>query len=118
MPEQTKTPVKVYLGLHISILVFSLAGIFSKLAAQHPTLSWPFIFFYGVNLFICFAYAIVWQQFLKKIPLNTAYSNRILTMVWSMLWGALFFHEPITLTMVIGAAIILFGLRMVVTADE
>ncbi len=118
MQESKKTSVKFYIGLHIAILIFSFSGVFSKLAGQHPTLSLPFILLYGCNLGICGVYAVLWQQFLKHIPLNTAYSNRMVTMIWSMIWGALMFNEVITVPMLIGTVIILLGLRMVVTSDE
>lgn len=118
MGEKKKTSVKFYIGLHIAVLIFSFSGVFSKLAGQYPTFSFKFFLFYGINLLICGIYAILWQQFLKHIPLNTAYSNRMVTMIWSMIWGALFFHEEITVPMLIGTVIILFGVRMVVTADE
>lgn len=117
MANKVQSPAKLYVGLHFCILLFSFSGVFSKLASRFPTLSWGFLLCYGVSLFVCFVYAILWQQFLKQMPLNTAYSNRILTMVWSMVWGALFFGEAITLPMILGTVIILFGLRMVVTAD-
>lgn len=118
MQKSLKTSTELFLGLHIAILIFSFSGVFSKLAGRHPTFSLPFLILYGINLAICGVYAVLWQQFLKRIPLNTAYSNRMVTMIWSMIWGALFFEESITLPMIIGTIIILFGLRMVVTADE
>ena len=118
MQESKKTSVKFYIGLHIAILIFSFSGVFSKLAGRYPALSLPFILLYGCNLGICGVYAVLWQQFLKHIPLNTAYSNRMVTMIWSMIWGALMFNEVITVPMLIGTVIILLGLRMVVTSDE
>lgn len=118
MQESKKRSVAFYIGLHIAVLIFSFSGVFSKLAGQNPPLSLPFILFYGCNLGICGIYAVLWQQFLKHIPLNTAYSNRMVTMIWSMVWGAMIFHEKITIPMLVGTVIILFGLRMVVTADE
>jgi drug/metabolite transporter (DMT)-like permease len=118
MTNPNRPSIRFYIGLHLAILLFSFSGVFSKLAGRHSLLSWQFILFYGINLGICGVYAILWQQFLKHIPLNTAYSNRMVTMIWSMVWGALLFQEQITLPMLIGTAVILFGLRMVVTSDE
>lgn len=109
---------KFYIGLHLSLLLFSFAGVFSKFAAQYSLMSWGFVLFYLANLTVCGVFAIMWQQFLKYIPLNTAYSNRIVTMIWSMIWGVLIFQEKITLQMIIGTIVILLGLRLVVTADE
>lgn len=118
MEKNITSKGKFYIGLHLSLLLFSFAGVFSKFAAQYPVASWGFVLFYLANLLVCGIFAVVWQQFLKYIPLNTAYSNRIVTMIWSMIWGVLIFQEEITLQMVIGTVVILLGLRMVVTADE
>ena len=81
-------------------------------------LSVRFILFYGAVILLMLIYAILWQQFLKIMPLNTAYANRSVSTVWTMLFGALLFHEKITWTMILGAAIIIVGVYLVVTADE
>ena len=65
-----------YLGLHLSILLFSATGIFTKLASRQPFLSWKFILLYGTAILLMFVYALLWQQFLKIMPLNTAYANK------------------------------------------
>ena len=104
--------------LHIELLLFSLGGICSKLAGQHKFLSFWFIFFYGLVILNLGIYAIVWQQIIKKLPLNTAYSNKALTIAWGMLWGFLFFHEIIKWNMILGAAIVIIGVIIVVRADE
>lgn len=104
--------------LHIELLLFSLGGICSKLAGQHKFLSFWFIFFYGLVILNLGIYAIVWQQIIKKLPLNTAYSNKAVTIAWGMLWGFLFFHETIKWNMILGAAIVIVGVIIVVRADE
>lgn len=104
--------------LHIELLLFSLGGICSKLAGQHKFLSFWFIFFYGLVILNLGIYAIVWQQIIKKLPLNTAYSNKAVTIAWGMLWGFLFFHETIKWNMILGAAIVIIGVIIVVRADE
>ena len=65
-----------------------------------------------------FAYALFWQQILKKLPLVTAYANKAITVVWGLLWGMLVFKEKITVFNVVGALVIIFGIYMVVAADE
>jgi drug/metabolite transporter (DMT)-like permease len=98
--------------------MYSLGGIASKTAATQQFLSFGFFFYYGLVLLILFVYAILWQQILKKMPLTTAFSNKSITVILGMLWGALFFQEQITLKMIIGAAIIMFGIYLVVTDHE
>lgn len=106
------------LGLQFSVLLFSSTGIFTKLASRQTFLSGKFILFYGIAIFIMFVYAVLWQQFLRKLPLSTAYANKSLSTVWIMLFGYFFFEEEIQLTMIIGAIIIVIGVYIVVTADE
>lgn len=90
----------------------------NKLAAGYEILSRQFCFFYGMGLFFLLVYAVLWQQILKCFTLTTAYANRSLVMILTMIWGVLLFKEQITLNMLIGAAIILFGVNLVVKADE
>lgn len=110
--------MKKYLLLYIGIFIYSLCTIMNKLASSYPLLSLEFCFFYALGLFFLAVYAILWQQILKRLSLTTAYANRPLTMVFCMLWGKLFFDEVITWNMLLGATIILLGIRMVGNADE
>ena len=87
------------------------------MAAQQEFLSFKFFFFYGLVLLILFAYAIAWQQVLKKLPLVTAYANKAVTVIWGLVLGSVFFQEKITLQKVIGAFIIIFGVYLVVSED-
>ena len=88
-----------------------------KIAARHPLFSWNWILLYGLSIGIIGVYAIAWQQFLKRLPLTTAYANRSMTMLWGMVWGALLFHETISWNMILGVAVIAVGIYFVVTGD-
>lgn len=113
-----KTKIKYFIALHIELLLFSLGGVCTKMASQYEFLSFWFIFFYGLVILNLGVYAIVWQQIIKKLPLNTAYSNKAITIVWGILWGFLFFKEQITWNMIAGALIVIVGVVLVVRADE
>ena len=63
-------------------------------------------------------YAIVWQQIIKHLPLNTAYANKAVTIIWGILWGFLFFDEQIKWNMIVGAVVVIIGVILVVMADE
>ncbi len=104
--------------LQLCVLLFSGASVLQKLAWNHPLPSWPFVLLLGGSLGILFLYALAWQQFLKRIPLSTAYANRAMAMLWSMLFGALLFSETIRWNMVAGVVVIAAGILIVVTADE
>ena len=104
--------------LYVGIFIYSLCLVMSKLAGKYNILSWHFCFFYGLGLLLLFVYALLWQRVLKYMSLTTAYSNRSVVIILTMLWGFLLFKEPITLNMPIGVAIILLGINLVVRADE
>ena len=101
-----------------AVIIYSFCGVFQKLAGRHPMLSWPFVFYYGCSVGILFVYAILWQLILKKAPLTTAYSNRAVSMIWSMVWSVLLFQETVRWNQILGAIIICLGVYKVVTAKD
>ena len=103
--------------LQLCVFLFSLSSVVQKIAARHPLFSWNWILLYGLSVGIIGVYAIAWQQFLKRLPLTTAYANRSMTMLWGMVWGALLFHETISWNMILGVAVIAVGIYFVVTGD-
>lgn len=117
--EQKKSYTFRYLiVLHILLAVYSLSGVCSKMAAQNEFLSFWWLFWYALVILNLGVYAIVWQQIIKHLPLNTAYANKAVTIAWGILWGALFFHETIKWNMIVGALIVIVGVIVVVRADE
>lgn len=113
-----KERVKSYILLHIVLVLYSMGGICSKLAAEQTFLSFKFILFYGILLLNLAVYALLWQQILKRLPLVTAYANKAVTVIWGMLWGYLFFQEQIRLQQILGGLIIIAGVYFVVTEKE
>lgn len=114
MREKAKT----FLILHSILLIYSLGGICSKLAAGEEFLSFRFIMLYGILLLIMLFYAIMWQQVLKRMKLVTAYANKSVTIIWGLIWGAVIFNEKITIFKIIGILIIILGVYLVVTGEE
>ena len=113
-----KERIKSYILLHMVLLLYSMGGICSKLAAGQSFLSLKFILFYGILLLNLAVYALLWQQILKRLPLVTAYANKAITVIWGMLWGYLFFREQIRVQQIIGGLIIIAGVYFVVTDKE
>lgn len=109
--------IRDYILLHGLFLLYSFGGVCSKLAGQSGIGSICFWFFYGGLLLLLVAYALAWQQALKKMTLVTAYANKSVAMIWGMFWGVLFFHESITLRQIWGAIVILLGIFLVVKKD-
>ncbi|HBI85220.1 MAG TPA: transporter [Ruminococcus sp.] len=113
-----RTNIKYYAMLHALLLLFSMGGIFSKLAAHETFLSLRWMLLYGGLLAIMAMYAIFWQQILRHIPLSSAYVCRSVTIIWGMLWGILFFEEHLTAANLIGGGLVLAGVLLVVTGNR
>lgn len=109
--------LKPYFELHFLLMVYSLSSVCSKLAGNQEFLSLPFCLSYGCVLILLLFYAIGWQQIIKRLPLTTAFSNKAVTVVWGIIWGAVFFQEPITIKKVIGAVLIIAGVVLYARAD-
>ena len=62
-------------------------------------------------------YALGWQQILKRLPLTLAYTNKAVTLVWSIVFGVLLFHETVSLKQLIGCALAVAGVVLFVRAD-
>ena len=89
--------LKILILLHGMLMVYSMSGICSKLAAQEQFLSVKFCLYYAVVILLLGFYAIGWQQIIKRLPLTTAFANKAVTIVWGMLWGLLFLMNPLRL---------------------
>ena len=113
-----KNNLKWFVVLHIIILIFSAGSICAKTASQYEFLSLNWVIFYGILICILGFYAIAWQQVLKHLPLITTYANKAVTTLWGLVWGFAIFHEKITPLKVIGAAVVIFGVYLVVAGDE
>ncbi|MCI6936056.1 MAG: DMT family transporter [Clostridiales bacterium] len=114
----TKSKLKVLFLLHLMLMIYSLSGICSKKAAEVPFLSLKFCLYYGIVILLLGFYAIGWQQIIKRLPLTTAFANKAVTVVWGIIWGAVFFHEKITLGKLLGAAIVIAGVVLYVLSDK
>jgi drug/metabolite transporter (DMT)-like permease len=102
-----------FIFLHISFIIYSFVGVFSKTVSQQPFFSLKFILYGGIVFFILAVYALLWQQILKRFPLVTAYSNKGVVIIWNLLWAVIFFSETITIENIIGSAIIIAGIAVV-----
>jgi len=110
--------IKTLIYLHCIILLYSFTSICSKFASKYPFLSLTWCAIYATMIFILGVYAILWQQILKKLPLNVAYANKSVTLAWGMIFGSLIFNEKITVTNVIGAIIVLIGVILMLTPQK
>lgn len=104
--------------LHLMLAIYSMSGICSKKAAGVPFLSFQFCLYYGIVIALLGFYAIGWQQIIKRMPLTAAFANKAVTVVWGIIWGFLFFNEPITLQKLLGAGLVITGIVIFSLADQ
>ena len=101
-----------------TVIVYSFSGVFQKLASRYPMISIQFLLFYGCSIGILFVYAVLWQMILRKVPLTTAYSNRAVSMIWSMVWSVLLFQERTSWNQILGAIVICYGIYKVMASGD
>ena len=109
---------ETFLLLQFAMLIFSLSNICSKMAGEQELLSPEFILWFGGLILTMGLYALIWQQVLKRMPLMTAYANKAVVILWGLLWGRLFFQEPVSLTKIAGAAVVMAGVYLMVTEKK
>ena len=111
---------KYILLLQLLIFMYSLASVCSKYASSLPFLSFKWCALYALMIFILGVYAILWQQILKKLPLNLAYSNKAITILWGTVFGILLFDEweSINVFKILGAVIVVVGVVLMVTGEK
>lgn len=108
---------KTLCALHLMLMIYSISGIYSKLAGRYPFLSLKFCFFYGIVILLLGFYAIGWQQIIKRIPLTLAFANKAVTVIWGSIWGVLFFQETITVGKIIGTMLVVAGIVLYAYSD-
>ena len=112
-----KSKIKVIFLLHIMLMIYSMSGICSKLASQQTFLSVKFCCYYGIIILLLGFYAVGWQQVIKRLPLTTAFANKAVTIVWGVIWGAIFFGEVVTIGKIVGALFVITGVVMYAKED-
>ena len=122
MEEQKKSGLEVswrwFAILHISLLINSLPGVASKLAGRFKFLSPGFIFFCCLSIGLLGFFAVIWQQVLGHMSLTFALTNKPITVIYSLIWGALIFSEKIRPGMVVGSLVIIAGIMIGVSGHE
>ena len=116
--NDTQVSWKWFLILHISLLINSLPGVASKLAGRYKMMSPGFLFFCCLSIGMLGVFAVVWQQVLGHMTLTFALTNKPITVIYSLVWGALIFSEKIRPGMVAGSLVIIAGIIIGVTGGE
>lgn len=105
-----KLTITSFFLLILAFLVYSTTGIFSKLASSQEFLSVPYIGYFALVIVTMGIYAFLWQLILKKITLSRAFLFKSMTVIFSLSFAWLFFHEQITIKNIIGGGLIVVGI--------
>lgn len=118
--RMTKPTLKSMALLHGTLLVYSVASVFAKLAGlQMGAGSWlPTLIFLGLEVFALMVYSVLWQLVLKRMPLSFAYTNKGICTLWTALFGLALFGETLTWGKAVGILVVLIGVLLVVTDHE
>ena len=101
--------------LQSAVVVYSLSTVAANLASKYEFLSARYILFFGLEFVILAAYALIWQQMIKRFQLSVAYDNKALTLMWSMLWNFIIFSQGITPFKVVGVVLVVIGVMIMNT---
>ena len=104
--------ITTYLSLIGVNLLFASTSIFTKFAAQHEFLSWQYCVGLCGAIGVMGAYAICWQQILKRVELSTAYMFKGTSLIFVVLLAALFLREQIAMMNIVGACVIVLGITL------
>ena len=108
---------KAYLLLHLLFFIYAASSVCGKLAAGEAFLSPRFLLCYGGMLLLLAAYALGWQQAIRRLPLTVAYASKAVTVIWGLVAGMLFFGESLTAGKIVGALLVMAGVALFAFAD-
>ena len=106
-----------YIVLILAIAIYSCVGVCTRLAADYPFLSWPYLLLICGAVAVLGIYALVWQQLIQRMNLGVAYMFKGLGVVFALLICHFVFGEVITFNNVIGAAVIIAGITLFAWSD-
>ena len=116
--KQTILSLKNILFLCITIAIYSLSDLLSKLASECDFLSDLYVVYLSGAVLVLVLYALLWQMVLKRIPLNKAYMFRSLGVVYGLGIAFLVFHENITWLNIWGSTLVLSGLLILLSETK
>lgn len=93
-------------------LLYACVTLFTKYASQQEFGSVAYCLGLTGAIGVMGAYAICWQQILKRVELSTAYMFKGMSLIFIMLFAFALFCEPITLMNIIGAIVIVIGITL------
>lgn len=99
----------IFIFLQFAVMIYSVNTVVAKFVARESWFSLRFISLYLLEFVVLGVYAILWQQIIKRVELSVAYANKAMTLMWSLVWGVLLFHEGVTFLKVAGVVLVMAG---------
>lgn len=93
-------------------LLYACVALFTKFASQQEFGSKAYCLGLVGAIGVMGAYAICWQQILKRVELSAAYMFKGTSIIFIMLFAFALFGEAITIMNVIGAIVIVIGITL------
>ena len=110
---------RALLALQLLLLCYALSTVMQKLAAQQDFLSPRFLLCVAGMFFFLGVYALGWQQVLKRLPLTVAYAtSKAVVFLWMLLFGALLFHEQVSVRQLLGCALLMAGVVLFALSEK
>ena len=106
------TKLATYSSLVGINLLYACVTLFTKYASQQELGSVAYCLGLAGAIGVMGAYAICWQQILKRVELSTAYMFKGTSLIFIMLFAYVLFGEQITLMNIVGAVIIITGITL------
>ncbi len=104
------TKVATYSSLVGVNVLYACVTLFTKYASQQEFGSVAYCFGLAGAIGVMGAYAVCWQQILKRVELSTAYMFKGMSLIFIMLFAFALFGEYITIMNLIGAVVIITGI--------
>jgi drug/metabolite transporter (DMT)-like permease len=112
------TKVATYSSLVGVNVLYACVTLFTKYASQQKFGSAAYCFGLAGAIGVMGAYAVCWQQILKRVELSTAYMFKGTSLIFVMLLAWILFSEQITLNNIIGACVIVIGIVLYAKTDN
>ena len=110
---------RVFLALQLLLLCYALSTVMQKLAAQQEFMSLRFLLCAAGMFLFLGIYALGWQQVLKRLPLTVAYAtSKAVVFLWMLVFGALLFHERVSVRQLLGCALLMAGVVLFALAEK
>lgn len=93
-------------------LLYACVTLFTKYTSQQEFMSLTYCLGLAGAIGVMGAYAIGWQQILKRVELSTAYMFKGTSLIFIILLAWMLFGEQITLNNIIGACVIIIGIAL------